>query len=156
LLDGEAVRRVPWDVLLLFGGGLALAAAIQDNGVAAAMAEVLSGLGGLPLWALTLSVTVLLVFWTELNSNVAAAATFTPILGALALATTYPPLSLVAPAAIAASCGFMLPVGTPPNAIVYATGRVALRDMMRAGVVADLLAVAVVTAVALVVLPLLV
>ena len=103
---------------------------------------------------LTLAITVLLVFWTELNSNVAAAATFIPILAALAAATNYPPLMLVAPAAMAASCGFMLPVGTPPNAIVYGTGRVELRAMMRAGFIADLLSVLVITTVAMTVLPL--
>jgi solute carrier family 13 (sodium-dependent dicarboxylate transporter), member 2/3/5 len=147
------LRRVPWDVLVLFGGGLALAAAIQDSGLSAALADSLRGLAGLPLLPLTLTITVLLVFWTELNSNVAAAATFAPILGALALATDYPPLLLVAPAALAASCGFMLPVGTPPNAIVYATGLVGMRDMVRAGFVADLAAVAVITAMAWLCLP---
>jgi sodium-dependent dicarboxylate transporter 2/3/5 len=153
LLVAASLRRVPWDVLLLFGGGLALAAAIQDSGLSAVIARQLEGLAGLPLIALTLAITLLLVFWTELNSNVAAAATFAPILGSLAAATQYPPLLLVAPAAIAASCGFMLPVGTPPNAIVYATGRVTMRDMMRAGFVADLVAVAVITLVATLVLP---
>jgi solute carrier family 13 (sodium-dependent dicarboxylate transporter), member 2/3/5 len=153
LLNAEALKRVPWDVLVLFGGGLALAAAIQDSGLSAVVAQSLTGLAGLPLIWLTLAITVLLVFWTELNSNVAAAATFVPILAALAAATNYPPLMLVAPAAMAASCGFMLPVGTPPNAIVYGTGRVEMREMMRAGFIADLLSVLVITAVAMTVLP---
>ena len=154
LLNAEALKRVPWDVLVLFGGGLALAAAIQDSGLSAVVAQSLTGLAGLPLLGLTLAITVLLVFWTELNSNVAAAATFIPILAALAAATNYPPLMLVAPAAMAASCGFMLPVGTPPNAIVYGTGRVEIRAMMRAGFIADLLSVLVITTVAMTVLPL--
>jgi sodium-dependent dicarboxylate transporter 2/3/5 len=154
LLDAESLRRIPWDVLVLFGGGLALAAAIQDSGLSALIAESLTGLAGLPLLGLTLTITLLLVFWTELNSNVAAAATFAPILAALAAATAYPPLTLVAPAAMAASCGFMLPVGTPPNAIVYGTGRITMRQMMRAGVLADLLSVAVITAIAMTVMPL--
>ncbi|MFO1377086.1 MAG: DASS family sodium-coupled anion symporter [Steroidobacteraceae bacterium] len=153
LLSAPALRRVPWPVLLLFGGGLALAAAIQDSGLSALIAGSLTGLAGLPLVGLTLAIVVLLVFWTEINSNVAAAATFAPILAALAAATHHPPLLLVAPAAMAASCGFMLPVGTPPNAIVYGTGRVTMRDMMRAGFAADLLAVGVITLVATLVLP---
>lgn len=154
LLTAAALKRVPWDVLVLFGGGLALAAAIQDSGLSAAIAQTLTALAGLPLFWLTLAITVLLVFWTELNSNVAAAATFAPILAALAAATAYPPLMLVAPAAMAASCGFMLPVGTPPNAIVYGTGKVDIRTMMRAGLIADLLSVVVITLVAMAVLPL--
>jgi sodium-dependent dicarboxylate transporter 2/3/5 len=153
LLSASSLRRVPWDVLILFGGGLALAAAIQDSGLSQRIAASLTGLAGLPLVALTLVIVVLLVFWTELNSNVAAAATFAPILAALAAATEHSPLLLVAPAAMAASCGFMLPVGTPPNAIVYGTGRVTMRTMMRAGFAADLLAVVVITAVATAVLP---
>jgi sodium-dependent dicarboxylate transporter 2/3/5 len=78
-------------------------------------------------------VVLIIVFWTELSSNVATAATFMPVLAALAAATGQPVLELVAPAAIAASCGFMLPVGTAPNAIVYGSGRVRMREMMRAG-----------------------
>ncbi len=153
LLTAAALKRVPWDVLVLFGGGLALAAAIQSSGLSGAIAQSLTALAGLPLFWLTLAITVLLVFWTELNSNVAAAATFAPILAALAAATAYPPLALVAPAAMAASCGFMLPVGTPPNAIVYGTGKVNIRTMMRAGLVADLLSVVVITLVAVIFLP---
>jgi len=81
LLSAPALRRVPWAVLVLFGGGLALAAAIQDSGLSGLIAASLTGLAGLPLLGLTLTIVVLLVFWTELNSNVAAAATFAPILG---------------------------------------------------------------------------
>jgi sodium-dependent dicarboxylate transporter 2/3/5 len=153
LLDGAALRRVPWDVLLLFGGGLALAAAIQDSGLSAFIGQLLAGLGNWPLLALMAAVVTLLVLWTELNSNVATAATFMPILAAIAAGTDYPVLQLVAPAAIAASCGFMLPVGTPPNAIVFGTGRVSMRDMMRAGWMLDLAAIVILTAVAYVVLP---
>jgi sodium-dependent dicarboxylate transporter 2/3/5 len=93
-------------------------------------------------------VVLLIVFWTELSSNVATAATFMPVLAAVAAASNIPVLQLVAPAAIAASCGFMLPVGTAPNAIVYGSGRVEMRDMMRAGLVVDMLAVVIVVAVA--------
>jgi sodium-dependent dicarboxylate transporter 2/3/5 len=88
-----------------------------------------------------------LVFWTELSSNVATAATFLPILAALATTAGIPLLQLIIPAAMAASCGFMLPVGTAPNAIVYGSGRVGMRDMMRAGLPLDILAAVVVVAV---------
>ena len=153
LLKSEDMMRVPWDVLLLFGGGLSLAAAIQDSGLSAHIGAALRGLGGWPLPALVLAIVLLLVFWTELNSNVAAAATFMPIVAALATASTHPVLALVAPTAMAASAGFMMPVGTPPNAIVYGTGRVTMREMMRAGVLVDILAVVVIALVAYLTLP---
>jgi sodium-dependent dicarboxylate transporter 2/3/5 len=154
LLTGKDLRRVPWDVLLLFGGGLALAEAIQGSGLSALIGDVLAGIGAWPLIALIALMVTLLVFWTELNSNVATAATFMPILAAIAAASDYPVLQLVAPAAVAASCGFMLPVGTPPNAIVFGTGRLTMRDMIRAGWRVNLASIAVVTAVSTLVLPL--
>jgi sodium-dependent dicarboxylate transporter 2/3/5 len=148
LLDGSDFRRVPWDMLFLFGGGLALAAIIQASGLSQNIGELLAGLAGWPTVALTAVVVLLIVFWTELSSNVATAATFMPVLAAVAAASDIPVLQLVAPAAIAASCGFMLPVGTAPNAIVYGSGRVEMRDMMRAGLVVDMLAVLIVVAMA--------
>jgi sodium-dependent dicarboxylate transporter 2/3/5 len=154
LLTGKDLRRVPWDVLLLFGGGLALAEAIQGSGLSDILGSVLAGIGAWPLVALIATMVTLLVFWTELNSNVATAATFMPILAAIAATSNYPVLQLVAPVAIAASCGFMLPVGTPPNAIVFGTGRLAMQDMIRAGWRVNLASIVIVTAVSLVVLPL--
>ena len=154
LLTGPDLRRVPWDVLLLFGGGLALAEAIQGSGLSAVLGEALAGIGAWPLVALIASMVALLVLWTEFNSNVATAATFMPILAAIATVSDYPVLQLVAPAALAASCGFMLPVGTPPNAIVFGTGRLSMQDMMRAGWRVNLAAIVVVTAVSMIVIPL--
>jgi solute carrier family 13 (sodium-dependent dicarboxylate transporter), member 2/3/5 len=148
LLDAADFRRVPWDTLFLFGGGLALAALIQSSGLSGNIGELLAGLAGWPTYALTAAVVLIIVFWTELSSNVATAATFMPVLAAMAAASGIPVLQLVAPAAIAASCGFMLPVGTAPNAIVYGSGRVELRDMMRAGLVVDMLAVVIVVGMA--------
>ena len=148
LLDGGDFRRLPWDTLFLFGGGLALAALIQDSGLSGNIGEALGGLAGWPPVALMVVVVLIIVFWTELSSNVATAATFMPVLAALAAATGQPVIELVAPAAIAASCGFMLPVGTAPNAIVYGSGRVRMREMMRAGLLVDMLAVVIVVAVA--------
>lgn len=153
LLTGPDFRRVPWDTLFLFGGGLALAALIEGSGLSRNIGEMLAYFAGWPAVALTAVVVLVIVFWTELCSNVATAATFMPVLAAMAATTGVPVLQLVLPAAIAASCGFMLPVGTAPNAIVYGSGRVGLRDMMRAGLLVDILAVVVVVLVATVAVP---
>jgi sodium-dependent dicarboxylate transporter 2/3/5 len=153
LIGGSDLRKLPWEVLLLFGGGLALAEAIQGSGLSQFLGQVLGQIGTWPLVALIGAMAALLVFWTEFNSNVATAATFMPILAAIAATSDYPVLQLVAPAAIAASCGFMLPVGTPPNAIVFGTGRLTMQEMIRAGWRVNLAAIAIVTAVSTIVLP---
>ena len=156
LLMGADLRRVPWEVLLLFGGGLALAEAIQGSGLSDFMGVALAGIGAWPVVALIAMMVTLLVFWTELNSNVATAATFMPILAAIATTSDYPVLQLVAPVALASSCGFMLPVGTPPNAIVFGTGRLSIQDMLRAGWRVNLAAIVIVTVVSWAVIPLIV
>jgi sodium-dependent dicarboxylate transporter 2/3/5 len=148
LLRAEDFRRIPWDTLFLFGGGLALAALIQDSGLSGHIGELLAGVAGWPAFAVTATVVLVVLFWTEFTSNVATAATFMPVLAALAAATGQPALELMAPAAVAASFAFMLPVGTAPNAIVYGSGRVAMRDMVRAGLVVDILAWGVILAAA--------
>jgi len=140
LLDLADFRRVPWDTLFLFGGGLALAALIQDSGLSRHIGDLLAGIAGWPTLAVTAVVVIVAILWTELTSNVATAATFMPILAALATATGQPVLQLIVPAAVAASCAFMLPVGTAPNAIVYGSGRIQMRDMLRAGVLVNILA----------------
>ena len=156
LVLGSDLRRLPWEVLMLFGGGLALAEAIQGSGLSDFMGVALAGIGTWPLILLLATMVTLLVIWTELNSNVATAATFMPILAAIAATSDYPVLQLVAPAAIAASCGFMLPVGTPPNAIVFGTGRLSMQDMLQSGWRVNLAAIVVVTLVSTLVLPLIV
>jgi sodium-dependent dicarboxylate transporter 2/3/5 len=133
LLRPSDLDRLPWAVLLLFGGGLALAAAIQESTLAQTLGVLLSGLGGLPLPLLIVGMVLLLIVWTELNSNVSTAATFMPIMAAVAAGSEHSVLALVAPAAMAASAGFMLPVGTPANALVFGTGRVSFQQMLRAG-----------------------
>ena len=153
-MTGPDLRRVPWDVLLLFGGGLALAEAVQGSGLSAFIGDVLAGIGAWPLILLIGTMVTLLVFWTELNSNVATAATFMPILAAIAATADYPVLQLVAPVALAASCGFMLPVGTPPNAIVFGSGRLTMHDMIRAGWRVNIASIIIVTAVSMIVIPL--
>jgi sodium-dependent dicarboxylate transporter 2/3/5 len=154
LVEGSDLRKLPWEVLMLFGGGLALAEAIQGSGLSGFMGEALAALGTWPLILLLGAMVTLLVLWTELNSNVATAATFMPILAAIAATSDYPVLQLVAPVAMAASCGFMLPVGTPPNAIVFGTGRLTMQDMIRAGWRVNLASIVVVTLVSMLVIPL--
>ena len=147
LLEAGDFRRVPWDTLFLFGGGLALAALIQESGLSRHIGELLGGVAGWPPLAVTAVVVLVVILWTELTSNVATAATFMPILAALATTTGQPVVELVVPAAVAASCAFMLPVGTAPNAIVFGSGRVQARDMLRAGIWVNILGWGVIIAV---------
>lgn len=146
-LDWEAAARIPWDVLLLFGGGLALAAAFETSGLAAWLAGRLEGLRGAPPVVVTGAVALCFVFLTELTSNTATAAMAMPLVAALAPALGLAPLGLMAAAALGSSMGFMLPVGTPPNALAYGSGAVSAKQMAQAGFWLDLAAVAVVTVV---------
>lgn len=126
-------ERLPWSVLILFGGGLSLAAAIQQTGLAGWIGTELGALAGWPLLAVVLAVTTVVIFLTELTSNTATAAAFLPVVASLAVGIGADPLMLAVPTALAASCAFMLPVATPPNAIVYGTGAVSVPQMARAG-----------------------
>jgi solute carrier family 13 (sodium-dependent dicarboxylate transporter), member 2/3/5 len=141
VLDWETAQKLPWGVLLLFGGGLSLAAAIGANGVDAWLASGFSGLAGLKtLWVL-LAAATLVIFLTELSSNTAVANTFIPILAAAAIGLGLEPMPILFAAALAATCAFMLPVATPPNAIVFASGMVSIGQMLRAGFGLNLLAI---------------
>jgi solute carrier family 13 (sodium-dependent dicarboxylate transporter), member 2/3/5 len=140
-LDWETASQLPWGVLLLFGGGFSLAAAISGSGLADWMGSQVAFLEGLPPLALMLAVVTMIVFLTELTSNTATAAAFLPILYAVAVGIQVDPILLMVPAAIAASCAFMLPVATPPNAIVFGSGCVTIGDMVRAGLRLNLIAI---------------
>ena len=144
-VDWPAVERLPWGVLILFGGGLALAGAFQSTGLAEALGRSVAGLEGVPPWLLLLAVTAGIVMLTELTSNTATAATFLPIVGAVAVGLGLPPALLCAPVALAASAAFMMPVATPPNAIVFAYEEMRIGHMARAGMVMNLAAVATIT-----------
>ena len=133
LTDWETAVRLPWGAILLFGGGLSLAAAMGKTGLAAWLGAKMAGLSILPALAMVLILVLLLVFLTELMSNVAMITTFMPVIAALALAGGIDIMTLAIPAAIAASCGFMLPAGTAPNAIAYGTGVISMNQMLRAG-----------------------
>lgn len=136
-----ATARVPWDILLLFGGGLALAGAIADSGLAAWLGVKMQALGGLDPVVLALIVVAVVVGVTEFASNVAAASAFMPVVAAIALETGNAPLPLVMGAAFAATWGFMMPSGTPPNAIALASGRVTIGQMVRAGAAVNLVGI---------------
>ena len=133
LLLWEDAKDLPWGILLLFGGGLALASTISGSGLADWIANQLNVFGTLPLILLIGAIVLVIIFLTELTSNTATAAAFLPLLGALAMSLGVDPLLITVPAAIAASCAFMMPVATPPNAIVFATGHMNIQSMIRAG-----------------------
>lgn len=144
ILDWRAAKHVSWDVLLLFGGGLALASAFETTGLAETIGLGVASFGGLNLWVLTLLLATLVMFLGELTSNTASAATFLPIGGAVAVGFGVDPLLVAVPIALAASANFMLPVATPPNAVVFAYEDVRVQDMVRAGLVLDLAALGVI------------
>jgi sodium-dependent dicarboxylate transporter 2/3/5 len=144
VLDWKALRNMPWDVLVLFGGGLSLANAIEKTGLAGGMAGAMYGMQAWPPFLIIVIVTAVMVVATALASNTATTAAFLPVIASLADAIHQPPALLCIPVALAASADFALPVGTPPNAIAFGTGLISLPRMARAGVRVDLLFVALV------------
>ncbi|AEJ05702.1 SLC13 family permease [Stutzerimonas stutzeri] len=141
LMDWEQANKAPWGVLLLFGGGLSLAGVIGVSGLAEWIASSLGAFDALPLLAMIALVVTVIIFLTEITSNTATAAAFLPLLGALAVAQGRSPEMLAIPAAVAASCAFMMPVATPPNAIVFGTGQLPIQAMIKAGFVLNLFGV---------------
>jgi solute carrier family 13 (sodium-dependent dicarboxylate transporter), member 2/3/5 len=133
LLDWQAAVKIPWGIILLFGGGLALAEGFKSSGLAEWLAQQLGLLSSLPLFALLLAIVLGVNFLTEVTSNVATASMILPILAAIAEGLGLPPVLLMTGAALAASCAFMLPVATPPNAVVFGSGYLSIPDMVRAG-----------------------
>jgi sodium-dependent dicarboxylate transporter 2/3/5 len=141
-MDWETAVRLPWGVLILFGGGLSLAAAIRSNGVGEFLGAQVGAMSSVPAPIIVIAAVALVIFLTELTSNTATTATLLPILAGLAPALGLPPLLLLVPVAIAASCAFMLPVATPPNAVVFSSGRVPMPVMIRAGLWLNILGIA--------------
>jgi len=141
ILDWKSASQVPWGVLLLFGGGLTLAAQIKTSGLADVIAKMIEGASAIPLVMSVLVVVTLITFLTEITSNTATAAGFLPLLGPVAESITGTPLAWVIPAAIACSCAFMMPVATPPNAIVFGSGQIEMRDMIKAGFALNIMAI---------------
>lgn len=152
LLDWRTAERVPWGLLLLFSGGLALAQAFKASGLSALIGTGLSGMAGLPLWLVMVVIALGVSFLTEVTSNTATSAVLLPILAAAAMQIGLAPEQLMVPAVLSASCAFMLPVATAPNAIVFATGRISGRNMARLGVYLNVLGGLLIAAVAYVIL----
>ncbi|GGA88216.1 hypothetical protein GCM10011369_32950 [Neiella marina] len=155
LLDWPTTQKLPWGVLLLFGGGLALAGMIKSSGLAQFIGASIGQAGSGQLWLLIFVVTAAIVFLTEVTSNTATTAGFLPLLGPVAVSLGYAPQSIVIPAALAASCAFMMPVATPPNAIVFASGELRIKQMARKGLMLNFVATALITAASVWLLPLL-
>lgn len=153
LLDWETAATLRWDVLVLFGGGLALAGIVEQTGLAAWIGVQIQVFQSLPTWALIFVFAVIIVYVGELASNTAMAAIFLPIAGASAIALETNPITFMLPVAIAASVGFMLPVATPPNAIVFSYPDVNRSNMLRAGAPLDLIGVIVAVATSLTIGP---
>ena len=153
-LDWATAQRIPWGVIVLFGGGLSLADAIDRTGLATWLATGFGGFASWPFWALLGLVVLVAILFSELASNTATAAAFLPVVGALALSTGQDPIPLVIAAGLAASGGYMLPVATPPNAIVFGTGRISVPQLARGGFFLDLLFLILVPAVAMLLVPL--
>lgn len=154
LLDASALSNIPWPIILLFGGGFALAEGFIESGLSRYLADRLTGVGDVPLWVTVTFLCFGMTFLTELTSNVATVSMLLPLLGPVAVARGYDPLELMIPATLSASMAFTLPVGTPPNAIVFSGSTLRIADMARAGVLLSLLGVPIIVIATRLLLPL--
>jgi len=146
LMDWETAVKLKWGIVLLFGGGFALAGGFAESGLSAWLGGQLSAFADFPPITLVLITSTALTFLTELTSNAATSEMALPVLGSLAVAIDVNPLLLMVPATLSASCAFMLPVATPPNAIAFGTGELPMRDMVRAGILLNLIGIVLITA----------
>ncbi len=153
LLRWSYAERLPWSVLILFGGGLSLANAVSRTGLAEWLGGSLQTVGALPLPILVIVAAAMIIFLTELTSNIATTATFLPVVGAIAIESGVDPIILTVPVTFAASCAFMLPVATPPNAIVFGSGMLTIPKMVRAGMMLNIVGIFLVSLVALYLAP---
>ncbi|NIM20521.1 MAG: DASS family sodium-coupled anion symporter [Candidatus Latescibacteria bacterium] len=145
VLDWGTVRNLPWDIVVLIGGGFALAGGFHDSGLSAYLGGKLAVLHGFPPIVMVLSICLLITFLTEITSNTATTQVVLPIIGSLSIALGVNPLLLMVPATISASCAFMLPVATPPNAIIFGTHRLRATDMARVGIYLNIIGAVVIT-----------
>ncbi len=149
LIDWSVAKKLPWDVLLLFGGGLALSAQFSKTGLSLWIGHLVSSFSHLPILFIIFMVTLMVIFLTEITSNTATAAAFLPVIGGVAMGMGYEnhqSLLLTIPVALSATCAFMLPVATPPNAIAYGSGYVKITDMIKAGLWLNLVGVVLISA----------
>ena len=154
LLDSRAIREIPWHTVLLFGGGFALAKGIQESGLARSIGQGLDFLGDYPTGYVVTALSFIMSFLTELTSNTASTELFLPILAAMAKEFGANPLSFMIPITLAASCAFMLPVATPPNAIIFGSQRVKILEMAAYGFIINVLCIVVISLVGTFLLPL--
>jgi sodium-dependent dicarboxylate transporter 2/3/5 len=145
LMNWDTAVKLPWGLLILFGGGLSLAAALDSTGFSQFLGGSASVLAALPTILVVALVVVMMIFLTEMTSNTATTATLIPVLYAVAVGLGINPFMLILPAGIAASCAFMLPVATPPNAIVFGSGMVTIPQMSRAGLLMNILGIVLIT-----------
>lgn len=153
LLRWKYAEQLPWAVLILFGGGLTLAGAVSRTGLAEWLGSNLQTVGSWPLWMIVILAVTMIIFLTELTSNIATTATFLPVVAAIAIESGFDPIALTVPITLAASCAFMLPVATPPNAIVFGSGMLTIPKMARAGMILNLIGIVLVSSVALFIAP---
>jgi sodium-dependent dicarboxylate transporter 2/3/5 len=147
LLEWQAASSIPWGILILLGSGFSIARAFEVSGLSEILGQTLSGLAVLPLLVMIAGLCLVVTFMTELTSNTATTALLMPVLAAAAMAVGIEPILLMLPAALTASCAFMLPTATTPNTVAFSTGRFPIRRMAGEGIVLNLLGVVVVTAV---------
>jgi sodium-dependent dicarboxylate transporter 2/3/5 len=152
-MDWKTASRMPWDVLLLFGGGLSLAAGLQASGLDKIIGGLFAGMHGVHPVVFLLLIVGVCVFMSEVTSNTAQANVMLPIIAVVAGTLGVNPLLLLIPATMALSCAFMMPMGTPPNALVFSSGMVTIRQMARAGFALNLLTIALCVAMAYTVVP---
>jgi len=145
LMDWKTASRLHWGIVLLFGGGFALASGFEESGLSVWVGEQMIGLSHFSPVFLVASVCTMLTFMTELTSNTATTQVILPIIGSLSVAIQTNPLLLMIPATLSASCAFMLPVATPPNAIIFGTGEVRMQDMIKTGIILNLIGVVLIT-----------
>jgi sodium-dependent dicarboxylate transporter 2/3/5 len=145
LMNWRTANRLPWHIVILFGGGFALAKGFVDSGLSVWFGEQLSGLAGTHPMVLTSVIVTMMSLLTELTSNIASTEMILPILAGMAVSIQINPLLLMIPATLAASLAFMLPVATPPNAIIFGTGKIAIKDMVKTGLLLNLIGVIVTT-----------
>lgn len=154
LMDWNSAVKLPWGILLLFGGGLSIAAGFTESGLSEWIGKQLSGLQGVNIVLVITVVTTLVIFLTEITSNTATASMMFPIMASLSLALDIHPLGVMVAAAVAASCAFMLPVATPPNAVVFGSGYLRIPDMAKAGFALNILGILLVTLAIYILIPL--
>ena len=145
IMGPDVITKLPWNIVLLFGGGFALAKGFQVTGLSVFIGNEFSGLAGMPPIIMIVIICLGITFLTELTSNTATTEMILPILASVAVAMQTNPLMLMIPATLSASCAFMMPVATPPNAVVFGSGRIKISDMARAGVFINLIGIIIIT-----------